>query len=65
MNAPLFPMGRLVATSNALANIPNPEILTALGRHATGDWGEVDVQVSVLTFDSIGVQDRASLRLSF
>jgi len=39
---PLFPLGRLVATPNALARIPNPEILAALARHATGDWGDVD-----------------------
>ena len=42
MSAAKFPLGRLVATPNALENIPNPEILSALQRHLTGDWGDVD-----------------------
>ena len=42
MSAAQFPLGRLVATPNALEHIPNPEILAALQRHLTGDWGDVD-----------------------
>lgn len=42
MSAAKFPLGRLVATPNALENIPNPDILAALQRHLTGDWGDVD-----------------------
>lgn len=42
MSAAKFPLGRLVATPNALERIPNPEILAALQRHLTGDWGDVD-----------------------
>ena len=42
MSAAKFPLGRLVATPNALENIPNPEILSALQRHLTGDWGDMD-----------------------
>jgi hypothetical protein len=37
-----FPLGRLVATPNALNQIPNDEIFTALSRHMRGDWGDVD-----------------------
>lgn len=41
----LFPLGRLVATPGALAAMQkaqsNPVHL--LARHATGDWGELDV----------------------
>ena len=37
-----FPFGRLVATPNALAQIPNDEILKALARHLQGDWGNLD-----------------------
>jgi hypothetical protein len=37
-----FSLGQLVATPNALAHIPNDEILVALGRHVCGDWGELD-----------------------
>ena len=37
-----FPMGRLVATPNALAHIAHDDILRALRRHAIGDWGDLD-----------------------
>ena len=39
-----FPLGRLVATPNALASVPNHEILLALTRHIRGDWGELDAE---------------------
>ena len=37
-----FIVGQLVATPNALANIPNDEIMSALSRHVCGDWGTLD-----------------------
>lgn len=37
-----FPLGQIVATPNALASIPNNEILKAMARHHAGDWGELD-----------------------
>lgn len=42
MSAAKFPLGRLVSTPNALEHIPNPDIMAALQRHLTGDWGDVD-----------------------
>lgn len=36
-----FALGRLVATPNALAQVPSDELLAALARHASGDWGDV------------------------
>lgn len=42
MSAAKFPLGRLVATPNALEHISDPEIMAALQRHLTGDWGDVD-----------------------
>lgn len=39
---PKFPLGRTVATPNALAIIPQNEILNALARHERGDWGQLD-----------------------
>lgn len=36
-----FPLGRLVATSNAQATLSHGDILNALERHSAGDWGEV------------------------
>lgn len=43
MNATIpVPLGMLVATPNALANVNSDEIQRALQRHVTGDWGELD-----------------------
>ena len=39
---PKFVFGRIVATPNALAAIPNYELLKALARHLRGDWGKLD-----------------------
>jgi hypothetical protein len=39
-----FSLGQMVATPNALANIPNDEILLALSRHVRGDWGTLDAE---------------------
>jgi hypothetical protein len=41
---PKFHLGRLVATPNALEQIPSPEILSALSRHVQGDWGTLDLE---------------------
>ena len=38
----LFRLGRIVATPNALGKLTQSDILTALQRHQTGDWGDVD-----------------------
>jgi hypothetical protein len=37
-----FPLGRIVSTPNALESVPNTDILSALERHASGDWGDLD-----------------------
>ena len=36
-----FPLGRMVATSNALSKLTHEDILISLGRHVRGDWGDV------------------------
>jgi hypothetical protein len=41
---PKFPLGRVVATPNALCQISNEEILNALSRHVRGDWGELETE---------------------
>jgi hypothetical protein len=41
---PKFPLGRIVATPNALNHIPNDEILRAVSRHVQGDWGTLDAE---------------------
>ena len=37
-----FSFGRVVATPNALAQIPEDEIVGAFLRHIRGDWGNLD-----------------------
>ena len=37
----LFELGRLVATPGVLDAVPRGELLSAVGRHLKGDWGEV------------------------
>ena len=41
---PKFPLGHIVATPNALHEIPQDEIQTALARHAQGDWGVLEAE---------------------
>ena len=36
------PLGQLVMTPAAAAALAQPDVVTALRRHASGDWGEVD-----------------------
>ena len=37
-----FPLGQTVITSNAQGQLDPEDVLTALRRHAAGDWGDVD-----------------------
>jgi hypothetical protein len=46
MNAPnpslaKFPPGHIVATPNALTRLAQDDILAAIQRHQSGDWGDV------------------------
>lgn len=36
------PLGQLVITPAAASALAQPDVVTALRRHASGDWGEVD-----------------------
>jgi hypothetical protein len=36
-----FRLGRLMSTPGALERVSHGEMLRALGRHVTGDWGNV------------------------
>jgi hypothetical protein len=36
-----FPLGRLVATPNAINSLTHGDTLNALNRHRSGDWGDV------------------------
>jgi len=39
-----FELGQIVITPSALEALPNEEVLTALSRHANGDWGDVSAE---------------------
>lgn len=39
-----FRLGRIVATPHALEVIPNEDILRAIIRHQSGDWGELTAE---------------------
>lgn len=36
-----FPLGQVAATANASLRLTTEEVLTALHRHASGDWGNL------------------------
>jgi hypothetical protein len=36
---PLFPLGKVVATSTVASLVPQAYLLLCLGRHMMGDWG--------------------------
>ena len=40
---PRFALGRLCITASAARVLPAAEVLTAITRHASGDWGLLDV----------------------
>ena len=42
MSAPLFDLGRVVATPGALELVGHEGCLILLRRHAGGDWGDLD-----------------------
>jgi len=37
-----FSMGQVVITRNALNTLTQADVMTGLGRHARGDWGDLD-----------------------
>ena len=41
---PTIPLGKIVATPNALAHITQADIMSALLRHVVGDWGDVGAE---------------------
>ena len=36
-----FPLGQVVVTANASVRLKTEEVLSALSRHASGDWGDL------------------------
>jgi hypothetical protein len=50
---PKFPLGQTVITANANAVLPELDVLIALQRHHSGDWGDVDDQDRQMNDSSI------------
>lgn len=50
---PLFSLGQIVATPDALSCIPNADIQRALWRHVHGDWGDICTEDSNANKDSL------------
>ena len=40
-NVVRFPLGQVAITANASLRLATEEVLTALRRHASGDWGDL------------------------
>ena len=52
----LFPLGEIIVSRNArLINLTKDEILAALRRHQSGDWGEYHKYTKALFNDVLGV----------
>lgn len=47
------PLGQIVATPAALGVLTQPDIVAALRRHASGDWGDVDAEDRAANDDAL------------
>ena len=39
-----FPLGQVVISRGAIASLSNEDVQHAIGRHASGDWGELSAE---------------------
>ncbi len=53
-----IPLGRVVATANAIATLDEASIRAALARRASGDWGELDDHDRAVNEDALRSGDR-------
>ena len=60
MNEPLFPLGQVVATPGAIEVMERLEItpLALLGRHVSGDWGDIDPEDKGLNEQALKIGER-------
>jgi hypothetical protein len=47
------PLGQLVITANAGLRLSTEEVLTALRRHASGDWGDLCPEDAIANDDAL------------
>lgn len=48
-----FPLGQVVTTANASLRLSTEEVLTALARHASGDWGDLCPEDALANNDAL------------
>lgn len=55
MTCPVFrvPLGELVITANASLRLSTEEVLAALRRHASGDWGDLCPEDAMANDDAL------------
>ena len=53
-----FPLGQIVITTNANAQLTSRAVNESLGRHASGDWGEVCKDDAALNNEALKQGDR-------
>ena len=52
------PLGQTVATPAALGVLTQPDVVAALRRHASGDWGDVDAHDRAANDDAMRTGER-------
>ena len=55
---PMFALGQTVITANAKAVLPELDVVLALQRHHSGDWGNVDDHDRQVNEDALRSGDR-------
>ena len=55
---PMFALGQTVITANAKAVLPELDVVLALQRHHSGDWGDVDDHDRQVNEDALRSGDR-------
>ncbi len=53
-----FPLGQLVITANASLRLTTEEVMTALMRHASGDWGDLCPEDTLANEEALRDGDR-------
>jgi hypothetical protein len=53
-----FPLGQLVITANASLRLSSEEVMTALRRHASGDWGDLCAEDTLANYHALNAGDR-------
>jgi hypothetical protein len=53
-----FPLGQMVITANASQRLSTEEVMTALRRHASGDWGDLCPEDSLANDEALNLGGR-------